>query len=84
MKIEKIPHTITAGAVNRGKLDAPFLAVSFNNRTGEYLRTYHHVEKLAIKRLRGNSKHSERHYIDRTEVKDKNGKVLPPREYWFD
>lgn len=61
------PCTVTAGMTDRGNLNSPFEAVSFNSRKGEYLRTRHGTRAKAMKRLAGNVLHSERSMTDYTD-----------------
>jgi hypothetical protein len=59
------------------KRNGPWEAVSFNNRTGLYMRTHHDSREKAEKRLAGNPRHGNHHIIDhvaeyeRAEVRDK-------------
>lgn len=80
LKMEKLKHhTETSGEIDRGHATSPFEAISFNNRTGEYLRTRHQLEKLAMKRLQGNRRHSNKHIVDHTERFDEGKRRLPVR-----
>lgn len=71
--------SVAAGEVNRGLPTSPFEAVSFNIHSREYIRTRHADESRAMHRLRGNSRHTQRHMIDHNERKDAGGRALPLR-----
>lgn len=43
-----------------------FEAISFNNRTGRYVRTFHHSRAKAEKRLDGNRWHTYKSIVDHT------------------
>lgn len=60
--------SVSAGEIDRGKPDAPFEAAS-RRANGTILRTRHHTELAALKRLRGNPLHTRRTVTDFTEVK---------------
>lgn len=74
-----IPHTVTAGHTDRGKATSLFEAVSFNRFWGEYIRTRHLTEEKAMRRLRGNARHTQRHMIDHNERFDANKQPLAKR-----
>jgi hypothetical protein len=71
--------SVSAGQVDRGLEIAPFEAISFNRRTGEYLRTRHFTEAKAMMRLNAHHKHGQRHMVDHNKRYDAQKRELPLR-----